>query len=624
MIKLFGPVLRYDLVCTARRTRYFVMRFFFALILFLTLYVFYVKQLGSIHVERVSRQRLVDFAEIFSYAYLIIQYLLVLLLTPSYVGTAIAEEKERRTLEFLLTTDLKSQEIIFGKLASRVGNIIMFLLAGLPVLSFVQFFGGIDPDLLLYGFLATLMTVLSVAAISMACSVQARHSREGIIRSYMIVIGYFIFGFLLSWLIMFLKGFAGGMGANWKLTDEDWMVQGLCYFTEYYLTGDIFHAIYLYFASAALPIAGLTSWTGVNLAGSLSELIRNYLLFHLVIMLWCLLYSIRNLRRIFIQQVYGETRKRKKHVVDSGNSKEQTATNIVQKPVKVRGIRWPLGNWAPMIWKEWLLPRQTRKTLLLKLLTGFSWACFLFPVVVLLIMAQNRFSLNWSMLSDSMNVYVRVTGTLCMCLMILGTGIRAANSITVERDKQTLESLLLTPLTVREILFGKWFGAWLGFNSTYILLSIIWILGLVFQGLEFSAMLKLILVFLIYNCFAASLGCFFSAALKSTTRALLSTIFWLIIWLGAHWVFVGLILLLTSSGNAQGLYYFMISMTPPVVLGFLAHHPHSKDFSDINTGNEFMVYIVMGLAINLGLSLLFFLFAQHRFYRNSGRVHNLN
>src|SRR5262249_51493262 len=144
--------------------------------------------------------------EFFANAYIIIQYLLVLLMTPSYVGSAISEEKERKTLEFLLATDLRSQEIIFGKLASRVGNILMFLLAGLPVLTFIQFFGGIDPDLLATGFTATLMTVLSISAVSLWCSVHARYSREGIVRSYLLVIGYFIFGFVLFILGSLLLG----------------------------------------------------------------------------------------------------------------------------------------------------------------------------------------------------------------------------------------------------------------------------------------------------------------------------------------------------------------------------------------------------------------------------------
>src|SRR6185369_4754291 len=163
-----------DLVRTSRRARYFVMRFFFALVLFLLVYVLYVSILGSVTAERAARQALINFAEYFGYAYLVIQYFLVLLLTPAYVGSAIAEEKEKRTLEFLLATDLRPQEIVFGKLASRVGNLLMFLLAGLPVLAFIQFFGGLDPELLLNGFLATFVTVLSISAVSLYCSVTAK------------------------------------------------------------------------------------------------------------------------------------------------------------------------------------------------------------------------------------------------------------------------------------------------------------------------------------------------------------------------------------------------------------------------------------------------------------------
>jgi hypothetical protein len=67
----------------------------------------------------------------------------------------------------------------------------------------------------------------------------------------------------------------------------------------------------------------------------------------------------------------------------------------------------------------------------------------------------------------------------------------------------------------------------------------------------------------------------------------------------------------------------MMGVTPPFVLGFLAHQPQSTIFSDFSSGNQIMPYIIFGLVMNLVLSLIFFLFAYQRFYRNSGRVHNL-
>jgi len=47
---------------------------------------------------------------------------------------AIAEEKERKTLDFLLASDLRSREIVLGKLASRLAYLTLVLLTGLPLL----------------------------------------------------------------------------------------------------------------------------------------------------------------------------------------------------------------------------------------------------------------------------------------------------------------------------------------------------------------------------------------------------------------------------------------------------------------------------------------------------------
>ena len=115
---------------------------------------------GQIRPKDLSR-----LAETFFSVYMVVQFILVCILTPAAVAGAIADEKERRTLEFLLATDLRDREILFGKLASRVGSLLLFLLAGLPILGLMQFFGGIDPDLVLAGFAATFATVLTLAAV---------------------------------------------------------------------------------------------------------------------------------------------------------------------------------------------------------------------------------------------------------------------------------------------------------------------------------------------------------------------------------------------------------------------------------------------------------------------------
>src|SRR5260370_1408916 len=88
----------------------------------------------------------------FFYTFTAVQLVAVFLLTPLCAAGAITEEKEKRTLDFVLSTDLRDREIVWGKLASRMAYLVLFVLTGLPILSAIQFLGGVDPNLVLAGF----------------------------------------------------------------------------------------------------------------------------------------------------------------------------------------------------------------------------------------------------------------------------------------------------------------------------------------------------------------------------------------------------------------------------------------------------------------------------------------
>lgn len=165
-LKIFGPVLYYEIVRVGRRGRVFLLRSVYALFIFLLLVWIWISW-GREYASRTDQTRdLARLAETFFFTFAIIQFFCVLLLTPGYVAGCIADDKERRTLEFLLATDLANREIVFGKLVARIGNLLLFLLTGLPVLSLIQFFGGIDPTLLLLTFAGTGLTMLGLVGVS--------------------------------------------------------------------------------------------------------------------------------------------------------------------------------------------------------------------------------------------------------------------------------------------------------------------------------------------------------------------------------------------------------------------------------------------------------------------------
>lgn len=197
ILSLFGPVLAYDMLRVGRRSRQIWFRLAYAILLaflFTWIYFAWVSFRGP---GQVRPKDLSQLAETYFGVYMVVQFILVCVLTPASVAGAIAEEKERRTLEFLLATDLNNREIVFGKLATRVGSLLLLLAAGLPILTLMQFFGGIDPDLVIAGFVATVLIVLSLAAVGMAASVLARKARDAIALTYSIGVAYIVLSLLL-------------------------------------------------------------------------------------------------------------------------------------------------------------------------------------------------------------------------------------------------------------------------------------------------------------------------------------------------------------------------------------------------------------------------------------------
>ncbi len=135
-----------------------------------------------------SINEVAHFAELFVFTVIVVQNLTVLLLTPVYVGSAITEEKERKTLDLLFATQMRDHEIVLGKLLSRIVHLGMILLSGLPVLSMAQLWGGIDFPILAANFLNTGLILLSVGSVSILVSTICRRVMTAIITIYCVVL----------------------------------------------------------------------------------------------------------------------------------------------------------------------------------------------------------------------------------------------------------------------------------------------------------------------------------------------------------------------------------------------------------------------------------------------------
>jgi ABC-type transport system involved in multi-copper enzyme maturation permease subunit len=172
--RLFGPVLFYDLLGTARHGRHLLFRLLYAAVLCALLFLLYSEEVGKRggslwadwRVPQTQRQEVLRFNEAFFQRFMLVQFAAIVLLTPGVTAGAIAEEKERQTLEFLLATELCGHEIVLVKLLSRLAYMILLVLTGLPMLGLMQLLGCIDPNLVLAGFAASGLTLFSLACLS--------------------------------------------------------------------------------------------------------------------------------------------------------------------------------------------------------------------------------------------------------------------------------------------------------------------------------------------------------------------------------------------------------------------------------------------------------------------------
>jgi ABC-type transport system involved in multi-copper enzyme maturation permease subunit len=531
---LFGPVLPYDLVRVARRGRYIMLRAVFALVLLGLLYLSYRSYGRGLESGWGDPKELAKFAEHFFHLFLLTQFVMVYILTPAYVGDAIAEEKQRGTLDYLLTTHLSAREIVLGKLMSRLANVVLFLLVGLPILSMTQLFGGVSFDLIWGGFAALFVTLLSVGAVSIFLSVHSKTPRDAIMLTFLLIICYFVGWIVFSMAANKLRPMSGA----WPMV-----------------------AIFAGFARTAYD-AGNPFMAFFELQGQLSPtttygdlippLLLKYAFFHGAVTFLCVAFSVNRLRTAFRAHRFA--------TASSPSFEAPTETKFGKKPRKSRTI----GN-APMVWKETHVGRRLRIGWLGKSLAVLLALACLAPGVFVILQhwlqplrpntgyGTLSFYSPFDTLAFEMNQYIRFFGTLLCCVLLLAVGVRAAGTVGVERDKQTLDGLLASPLTVGEIIFAKWWGSLVAMRGLIILIGVIWFMGVATGGLQIIAVPLLAFILAVYMIFMASLGSFFAVCTTQTLRAVMGTLMTAMFFGGGPWVCVWLL----SSFNPQGWIYWL-------------------------------------------------------------------
>jgi ABC-type transport system involved in multi-copper enzyme maturation permease subunit len=595
-LKLFGPVLFYDMVRSARRGRYILMRFLYAVLLLGALWFVYTTTAQRYAGQDLPPLEAARLAEAYFDFFMAIQLITVVLLTPAYVAGAIADEKVRKTLEFLLATDLRSREILLSKLCSRLANLAVFLLTGLPILSFMQFLGGIDPNLVVSGFVATGLTALGLAGVSILASTYCKRPRDAIAVSYLTIFAYYGLSTVLwayrsnviTW-------------TPYSIFDESFR-QAVLWFADTLSTGNL---IYQYW-TISVTISG-----GQNLAEVLPAIVGKYAIFQGIVSAVCIGCSVWRLRPVAVAQMSSSKKRRR----------------------RIFGFRWkrPRVSDLPMLWKELHIEGGLCLHWVAWLIVLLIMATTLIPAVGIMIQYPGRdvyraSSIFWTdnRLAMEINVWARSVTAAVGSLTLLAVAVRAATCISGERDRQTFDSLLTTPMSASEMLAAKALGNVAAIRLAWIWLGSVWLLALATGGLHPFALPFLLGAWLIYAFFASMLGCWFSIVSRSSQRAIMATLLSVVGLTSGHWLVwccCGPMVAAGGGGPGSGeavlhVLQFQAGITPSAALGFLTFYEQDFGHHDPVGGLPQLIgYSLCGLFVWLCVGLFLWHVTLERFRR---------
>jgi ABC-type transport system involved in multi-copper enzyme maturation permease subunit len=419
---MIGPVLHQEMLLGSRRNKLHILRWVYAgwlvvVVLFFYLQFFVVETQrntvralggGTREVGRASAPQVVG--RHFSEFFVSQQVILLLLVTPPFVAGAITDEKRRGTLQHLLLTDLESRHIVLGKLLGRLGLVGLIFLAGMPLFGLLAGFGGIDPLTLLVVAASLVAPTIGICSATLLASVWCRQTRDAV-------------------LALYLAGIVGSIVVLW-------------------IGGPLRCFNPLYAVEPAWSASTLRNMREIGWRLGLSALAWT------LVSVPCLTLAILRLRPVFVREI------------ENSSTRRIRWFSAEREPVDDEPVRWRER------YVEGLSPNATFRRIptwlgigLISLTTIVSSLLILYlsfptgtsPNDVLQAVVNLDFAHAQSRLPDAGEGFL-IQSLLAMLLSSVIVGIRCSGAVTVERERQTWEALLLTPLSARSIIQGKLWG----------------------------------------------------------------------------------------------------------------------------------------------------------------------
>jgi ABC-type Na+ efflux pump permease subunit len=477
---LAGPIFARELTVAARRRGTFGLRAAIASLLLIALganyYGWEAWTEGKYTVQDITWFACTAFCSL-----VVLQGILTIMIVPGLVGSSIAEEKERKTLHYLLCSDLKAPEIVLGKLATSMLQYTAGLSAGLPVLSLLTLLGGVDPAWVFLAYGGTLSTAYAIGGLAILMSVLCRRTRGALNATRSIsmlwLVGTAVLT-VLSWFSAIPRIFR-------PITN---------FVSEWVLPSSPLNLL--------LRARGLMSGGAHGLVGEVAWMAG----LQIAAGTMCIALAVWRLRPVFRAQEGSAGR--------DGSAKQR------------RRRHRPACGDDPILWKECYPARLSRVATIFKFALiaafvggfGYGTLSYVIPIVA------QTFGGDWGNLPlDAVRarflLYLRIMTGFVFTLYALLVLSDAACNITSEKERDTWDNLMTTPLSHMRLLVAKMRGA--AWQQRWFLWLLIgsWTAGLLTLSVHPLSMLAVMVETCVFIWYVTALGTWASLMGKNTSQA---------------------------------------------------------------------------------------------------------
>jgi ABC-type transport system involved in multi-copper enzyme maturation permease subunit len=486
-ILLIGPVFTREVTTTPRGWRLYLMRSLYVGAMFGLVLTAWLILLGSQNVRNLG-----DLARFGSAVFGLLaplQMAMAVAFAALLTTAAVAQEKDRKTLELLLLTRMTNSELVMGKLLASSLNVFVLIVAAVPLLVLLTLLGGISYGQILRVVGVTLAAAALAGSLGSTIALWRERTFQSIALTALLLVMWLILGEVIA---------SVEIGSRWLGTSaEHWGI-----------ALSPLRAI-LAATQPLREIAPQFAWCG----GAVNLFIILAVAAALFLNLWAIL-------RVRVWNPSQELQPRL-----SDEQIDQLAADGPVAQAKPKSSKEVWDN--PILWREIC-----------------TWA-YGKKIVVVRIAYLAIFAICTAALVSQLNsVDYRANAMLpelakpLLPLMVLGVilvNALAVTSLTNERDLRALDLLLVTDLSPKEIIYGKLGGVF--FNSKEMILLPIVLSALLWwtNHLSTENLVFLVLSFLVLNAFAAMLGihCGMTYSIsQSAVGVSLSTVLFLMLGIG--------------------------------------------------------------------------------------------